>query len=344
MNQKNSFIQNFIKILIKLIFYTIIIFFSILGFQRILLYIQFKNFQKYANKIESKNKYTPITKFNKNGGEPLFMVKKDYNTTIFFMEGFRTQNPSGMYKEWFDELHYKYKYNIVVPIYGIQSCPFNLRNREWFFEEDLREIIQIYDAYCSNIENNHKVIVISQSFGALPNSFILLEGKRKPNLAVFLSPLNSFMEYKAAGPIVYWLSKQTSWLRHIFLFTKPSPAPNRASVWDIVNKEKNLYYANNFPINPEDSAELGYRSQLAAKFMENNILPFIKNMNIFIAWGDSDLYFSQKGFENFVNILSKNNTVNYLKLNNSGHMVLLDNGEKILKEKILETINKIINK
>jgi|GEM_PF-5797570 len=72
--------------------------------------------------------------------------------------------------------------------------------------------------------------------------------------------------------------------------------------------------------------------------MEKNILPFIKNLNIFIAWGDQDLYFSQKGFENFVKILSNQNNVEYLKLENSGHMVLLDNGEKILKERILSYI------
>lgn len=341
MEERKNFIKNFTKKILKFIFTILIIFFSVSSCQRTLLYIQYKNFEKYATKIESKNKYSPITKFNQNGGEPLFMVKKENKTTIFFMEGFRTQNPSGMYKDWFDELYNKYNFNIVVPVYGIQSSPFKLRNREWFFEEDLREIIQIYDAYCSNLDKDHKIIVISQSFGAFPNSFICLEGKRKPDLAIYLSPLNSKMEYKAAGPIVYWLSKQTSWLRHIFLFTKPSPAPNRESVWDIINKEKNLYYAKNFPINPEDSAELGYKSEKAAFFMEKEILPYIKNLNIFVSWGDNDLYFSQKGFENFVNILSKNNKVEYLKLQNSGHMVLLDNGEFILKEKIFSLINSI---
>jgi len=146
------------------------------------------------------------------------------------------------------------------------------------------------------------------------------------------------MEYRAAGPIVYWLSKQTSWLRYVFLFTKPSAAPNRKSVWDIVNDEKNLFYAKNFPINPEDSSELGYKSEKAAIFMEKNILPFIKDLNIFVSWGDQDLYFSQKGFENFVKILSNKNKVESLKLENSGHMVLIDNGEKILKGRLLHYI------
>jgi pimeloyl-ACP methyl ester carboxylesterase len=323
---------------LKILLFLLLIFLAIIGLHKLLLNIQYASMAKYANEFESKNEYTEITKFNKNGGEPLFLVNKKNNLTIFFMEGFRTQNPAGMYRDWLDFLHEKQNINIVVPVYGIQSSPFYLRNRQWHFEEDLREIIQIYEAYTTNLPENHKIIVVSQSFGALPNSFICLEAKRKPDLVVFLSPLNSFMEYKAAGPIVYWLSKQTSWLRYIFLFTKPSAAPNRKSVWDIVNDEKNLYYAENFPINPEDSAELGYKSQKAAVFMEKNILPLIKNLTIFVAWGDQDLYFSQKGFENFVNILSSQNKVESLKLDNSGHMVLLDNGEKILKEKLLSLI------
>ncbi|MFN3412356.1 MAG: hypothetical protein ACK4YF_09380, partial [Exilispira sp.] len=309
------------------------------------LFIKYQYYQmkKYAENLESKNIYDSMTKFNKNGGEPLFFVNKNNKTTIFFIEGFRTQNPSGMYEKWLYELYQKYNYNIVVPVYGIQSSPFYLRNRQWYFEEDLREMIQIYDAYCSNIDKDHKIIFISQSFGALPNSYINLAAKRKPDLTIFLSPLNSYMEYKAAGPIVYWLSKQTSWLRYIILFTKPSIPPNRESVWDIVNKEKNQYYAKNFPINPEDSAELGYRSEKAAKFMEKEILPYIKNANIFVAWGDSDLYFSQSGFENFVKILSTNNKVEFMKLSNSGHMVLLDNQEELLKKKILELVEMIKN-
>ncbi len=357
MNQKNN---NTIKKIIKIFLILIVLTFFIVGLHYSFLKFQYNNMKSYAEKIESNNKYTEITKFNENGGEPLFLTKKGNKVTIFFMEGFRTQNPSGMYKDWLEELFNKYNFNIVVPIYGIQSSPFYLRNRQWYFEEDLREIIQIYDVYCCNLEENHKIIVISQSFGALCNSYISLKGKRKPDYSIYLSPLNSFIEYKAAGPIVYWLSKQTSWLRHIFLFTKPSTAPNRKSVWDIVNEEKNLYYANNFPINPEDSAELGYRSQKAALFMEKEILPKIRirnvcplfpkisksviekeRSNMFVAWGDSDLYFSQKGFENFVNILTVNNKVEFLKLINSGHMVLLDNGEILLKDKILSLIQSL---
>ncbi|NMC68020.1 MAG: hypothetical protein GYA61_07325 [Spirochaetales bacterium] len=105
-----------------------------------------------------------------------------------------------------------------------------------------------------------------------------------------------------------------------------------------MNDEKNLFYAKNFPINPKDSAELSYKSEKAAIFMEKNILPFIKDLNIFVSWGDQDLYFSQKGFENFVKILSNKNKVESLKLENSGHMVLIDNGEKILKGRLLHYI------
>ncbi len=49
---------------------------------------------------------------------------------------------------------------------------------------------------------------------------------------------NSGLDYQAAGPLIHWLSKQTSWLQYIILFTPLSAPPNRASVWDIVNREK----------------------------------------------------------------------------------------------------------
>ena len=52
--------------------------------------------------------------------------------------------------------------------------------------------------------------------------------------------------------------------------------------------------------------------------------------------GDSDLYFAQKGFANTTAILEKyGNTVEHVVLKNSGHMVLVDNGEVQLKAKIL---------
>jgi len=255
------------------------------------------------------------------------------------MEGFRTQNPAGMYMDWFNELHSRYNINILVPVYGLQSSPFELRYREWFPQEDLRTVLQIYNAYTAMLPKNHRVVTISQSFGTYPHSIILARGIRQPDAAVFLSPLNSKIEYRAAGDFVFWLSKQMNWLQYIVSFTKPAPSPNRASVWDIVNPEKNREMAERFPINPEDKAHHGVQVQETAIFMETTIYPEIKNRKILIVNGDSDLYFAREGFTNSASLLKHNgNEIEHVILKNSGHMVLADNEEDSLKKLILNIL------
>ncbi|MGL4368632.1 MAG: hypothetical protein ACRCUT_03025, partial [Spirochaetota bacterium] len=252
-----------------------------------------------------------------------------------------TQNPAGMYLPWLKEIHKKYHVNIFVPVYGLQSSPFALRYREWHCEEDMRTVLQAYDAYTALLPEGHSVITMSQSFGTLPHSAILLKAKRSPDEAIFLSPLNGGMEYRAAGELVYWLSTQVSWLKYIIPFTTPSPSPNRVSVWDIVNEESNLSMAKRFPINPEDSAEQGDQTVKISKMMEQNILPRIRGKKITVINGDSDLYFSQKGFSRFAGVLAgSGNSVNHIVLKNSGHMVLFDNGQAVVKEKIASIIAK----
>ncbi len=313
----------------------IIIYFASIGLHKKFIDNQFKSAQKKVSKIEASRSYDKELLFYKNGGEPLYLVNKNYKKTIFFFEGFRTQSTAGMYADWFKKLHEEKKINIIVPVYGLQSSPFNYRNREWDFHEDMRLVVQVYDAYTVNLPEDHKVFIISQSFGTIVNGAIAVKGKRKADRLIFLSPLNTGMEYKVAGPVVYWLSTQTSWLRKVILFTYPTPPPSRATVWDIVNKDKNIEMANKTDINPEDSSELGYRCELAAKWMEQNLIPQVSGYEILVAWGDSDLYFSQKGFEDFSSTLKSNNKVKTITLNNSGHMVLIDNGEEKLKKEIL---------
>lgn len=313
--------------------------FFLIGLYQAFMFLQFKMVQGKVEEIESKRNYDKDFWYYEDGGQPLILTNEKFNKTIFFMEGFRTQSPAGMYEDWFKKIHKEYRVNIIVPVYGLQSSPFHYRNRDWSFREDLRTVTQIYDSYTSILPKKHKVYTISQSFGTLPHSAILAKSKRKPDYSIYLSPLNTGMEFKAAGPVIYWLSKQTWWLRRIALFSFAAPAPGRASVWDIVNKEKNLKMAARGDVNPEDSSELGYQSEVAAKWMEDNLIPLIQNRKILVVWGDSDLYFSQKGYNDFSDkIKSYGNNVDTLTLEKSGHMVLLDNGEDILKSKIIEII------
>lgn len=241
-----------LKKILNILVRSIFIFFFLVGLYNSVHFLQYEMTKASSEKVEASWDFDPNMWYNKNGGEPLFLVNPQYDRTIFFMEGFRTQNPAGMYMDWFEELHEREQVNVIVPIYGLQSSPFLLRNRDWNFREDLRTVTQIYDGYVANLDDNHEVITISQSFGTLPHLGILSWSDKKPFHSVFLSPLNSHMEYRAAGDVVHWLSKQNWWLHKVIAFTKPSPPPNRNSVWDIVNEEKNKKYAELFPVNPED--------------------------------------------------------------------------------------------
>jgi esterase/lipase len=300
---------------------------------------QYNSFRKSAESIEAAWKFDPDLGYNLDGGEPLLLVKPENKVSMIFMEGFRTQNPAGMYMDWFNELHTKHNVNIAVIVYGLQSSPFKLRYREWNPQEDLRTALQVYDAYTSMMPKNHRVVTVSQSFGTYPHAGILARSLHRPDAAVFLSPLNTKMEYRAAGDFVFWLSKQMNLLQHIIAFTKPAPSPNRVSVWDIVNPEKNKKMAERFPINPEDRSRHGVQVQETAALMESRLLPQIKGENILLVNGDSDLYFAQNGFSDIASLLTGNgNKVEHIVLKNSGHMVLADNGEDQLKAKILSIL------
>jgi len=277
--------------------------------------------------------------YHREGGYPLFLVNPEHTKTMFFIEGFRAQMPAGMYKDWFEYIHQTYRVNIIVPVYGLQSSPFAMRNREWFFQEDMRTVLQIYDAYTSILPKDHKVVTVSMSFGTVPHLAIAAKAKRPPAALVFLSPLNTGMEYKVAGRFVYWLSKQTSWLQYVILFSPATRPPTRASIWDIVNREKNLKVAAQMAVNPEDSSRLGYLVERAASWMEKELIHQVKGKDITVVWGDSDLFFSQDGFKVFTEKLMRSgNRVKTMTIKDSGHMVLLDNGGTGVKQYILKEL------
>ena len=62
-------------------------------------------------------------------------------------------------------------------------------------------------------------------------------------------------------------------------------------------------------------------------------------MDITIVWGDNDLFFNQKGFTRLADKLNESgNNVKTHIIKESGHMVLLDNGEDRVKNIILNKL------
>ena len=69
-------------------------------------------------------------------------------------------------------------------------------------------------------------------------------------------------------------------------------------------------------------------------------MPQVTSNDITVVWGDSDLYFAQSGFYGFSDKLEDKNYVKKIVLEESGHMVLLDQGASDLQFYILEIIHR----
>lgn len=328
---------------LRVIIFILVVVFAIFGFYNALIYMQHRSIKTYVESREAEREYEPELLYNLNGGEPLFLVNPDYEQTFIFFEGFRALAPAGMYEEWFREIHQRHQVNIIVPVYGLQSFPFAQRDRgaEWHYQEDMRTGIQIYDAYTSLLPENHRVVTGSMSFGTLVNLAICAKSERKPDAVILMSPLNSGLDFRAAGEIVHWLSKQTSWLRYVIPYSRAGTPPGRATPWDIVNDQINREVAETFYMNYEDSSQYGYQTEIIATWMEERLVPLAKDLEITLIWGDSDLYFSQDGFHNLAASLEKaGNKVSVGVMQNSGHMVLLDNDRVKAREIILEQLTR----
>lgn len=293
-----------------------------------------------VQQIEAERSFEPDLLYRQDGGAPLILTRPGARTTLLFLEGFRAQAPTGMYSDYLRELHAA-GFNVIAPVYGLQSSPFDLRNRDWHVQEDMRTVTQIYDTAAALAPPNGRLIVLGQSFGALPALTVAAKASRKPDAIVLLSPLNSGLEFKAAGPVVFWLSKQTRWLRHLLLYTRPGVPPGRESEWDIVNPEMNRRMTATSWVNSEDSARYGYQVEQSAQWLEETLLPQVKGQRILMRWGDSDLFFAQSGFAKLCERLAQNgNQVDCAPLKDTGHMVLLDNGAAQLKREIFAILQR----
>ena len=303
---------------------------------------RYSSIKKFVNEKESGRKYDPVLLYNTPMGEPVLWVKPGNKTTLFFMEGFRGQVGIGIYRDWLKDLHEKHSINIIGPIIGLQGWPFEYRNRQWFFQEDIRTALQIYDAYTANLPSDHRIILMSQSFGALSSATIMARGMRKPDASILMAPLNTGLEYKSGGKIVQWLAKRKNILRHFIPYTSRKINPNRAGYWDIVNDGKNAQawdtVAKN-TMNWEENVNAGYQVDKAALFMENRIIPEVHGMKILLMHGEDDLYFSNTGYDRLAGLLRKNsNSVDVIGFKNTGHMILFDNGGDGAKKIIMSVL------
>jgi|GEM_PF-1338696 len=315
---------------LKILAVALIIYFTAIGFYKKFVEWQYNSVKKYVEAKEKLRDYDKDLEYLKPRGEPILWVKPGNRKTLFFIEGFRGQVGAGIYREWFKELHQKHNVNIVAPIIGLQGWRFKHRNRTWTHHEHMRQVLQIYNAYTATLPATHRVVIGSQSFGALANITINARGIKSPYASVFCAPLNTGLEYKSGGAVIRWLATQTSWLQYIIPYTKRNKNPNRAGLWDIVNKENNKHVWETIArdiINWEETLGSSVQVQKVAQYMETRLIPQVKGKRLYVCYGDDDLYFSQKGFKKFGDLLQKSgNSMTTISLEKTGHMLLFDNG------------------
>lgn len=333
-----------LKKIMKIIGIVLLIFLAVIGAYNVYQGIQYAGIKAHVEKIEAERTYDKDLLYLEPYGTPTILVDAKNTKTLFFVEGFRGQAGAGIYKPWFKELFEKHNINVISPIIGLQGWPFDKRNqRDWFYQEDMRQVLQIYDAYTANLPEDHVIVTGSQSFGTLQNLTILAKSMRKPDAAVLVSPFNTGSQYKNGGALVQWLATQKHWLKHILPYTKRGKNPERATAWDIVNDEKSLEVWENITkhiINPEENLFHGAIVDEAAKYMENELIPQVKNSKIVLIHGDDDHYFTQEGFQMLTEKLrSAGNVVERVICEDSGHMIFFDNGEEKAKNIFLNLLN-----
>lgn len=282
--------------------------------------------------------YDPDFMFNKKYAEPFIRVNPGYTTTLYIFGGFRGFH----YYDFFEELHRNEKVNIIAPVTGLTGWPVRMRTRKWYYQEDMREHIQMYEIYTSRLPKNHRVVTMSMSFGALPHATIAVRAQRKPEAMLFLSPLNTGLDYRAASPVVAWLSSKIDYLKHIIPVMIRSKNPARAGMWDVVNDEKNLEGWEAYGpkvIKWEENLDQAVEVRRAGNFLIHDMIPRVQGRDIVILHGDDDLVFSEKGFAGFEEALRKaGNRVNRYPLKDTGHMVLNDNGGEKARQVISEVL------
>lgn len=335
--------KSFLKRLIKTIWILIIVFLSGLGLLKVVQFWQYRSTEKYSMTLEKKVKFEEDFLYRETYGKPVIWVNPAYNKTLFFFEGFRNPvNVEGWYGSWLRYIHNKLKVNIISPVYGLQGWPYKERNRQWFFREDMREALQIYDAYTSLLPDSHRVVIASMSLGTLPNLVICAKARHKPYAAVLISPLNSQIDFRLSGKLIAWFGRQVmkrEWLSDLIMFTRSDVSSRRVNEYDIVNKDSAVFYKNKGYTNLEGNVKQAYTTHLAAIYLEEKLIPQLKGMKVQMFWGDDDLYFAQEGFMNLYKMLAKNNNVKMTIQPKAGHSVLIDNGaDKIWKriENIIE--------
>jgi pimeloyl-ACP methyl ester carboxylesterase len=274
------------------------------------------------------------------GGEPLFLSRPSSDTTLIFIEGFRVMNPVGMHEEWLREFSDHHNINVAAPIIGLQSLPYDQRNREWFFQQDLRSAVQLYDAIHASVPEGHKIVVVGASGGAL--AAIAIAARREPALTILVAPpppdpafpRNVKPSVATAGR---WFYRHMDLAATLFPFTvvrlfrtRPGQIPKKAGKG-----------ADNIVRGVETNVGQLAEMQRALRW-SGATLQRLKSRNIMLLWGSEDETVEPEALRVLAQSLTAaNNTIQAVEVPGVGHRVLLGDDGAPARRSILDALARL---
>ncbi|HWO93670.1 MAG TPA: hypothetical protein VNL92_02810 [Dehalococcoidia bacterium] len=312
-------------------------------------------------RLERPVNYDPDLLYPEPLGKPIYLVKPENDTTLLFLSGFRTLTMPGQHLDWFRELHEQHGINILAPVFGIQSLPFDQRMVGTTVERDVREVMQVLDAYRSTLPADHRIVCSCISYGAIPSlaiaamrdvSDFILTGPapiitppgpttRTPSIVRRLK--NPVLRPIAASLLKRLHNPESKGMRLTLAIAGqlvPTMARRRLeSGWDIEHEERRQYAYDNLPL-PADVPLADAKSMLTGiALTRESYLPRITGKRFLIAWGELDSLVTPEQNEALADELEQlGNEVIRRGYENSGHLVLMDGELEQVQDDILEFI------
>lgn len=285
---------------------------------------------------EKTMRFHPRLLYYQPGGEPLFLVDRSHEQSVFFLEGYRVQNPVGLNEEWLQGLYRDHCTNVIAPIIGKQSYPYDQRNADWVFQDDFRTALQIYDAYTNAMPHGHRIAVVGASLGAV--AALTLATERRPHVTVLVSPPslhlvlpeNLIRSAEVAGRML---------LDHMHLVSAFLPYSTKR--WHVGPSSDPPTPRDHLTV-PHVEWNMKQLAQLtdAIRWM-SQLVDHIKGGLFVIVRGERDRTIVSRSMTTFVERLRSNgNRVETLTVPSRGHRLwITDDGREVIQRAILESLH-----
>jgi len=287
---------------------------------------------KISEKESRQNIYDRDFLYKIPGNAPVIKINPLNNITYFILDQNRNEN-SLMY---FDKLFNESKINIISPSWGLSSLPNRYKMTEWFYEEDTRNIIQLYDLHSTHLKKDHKIIVISFSFGALINSAIAARSNRKPDLLLLYSPINTKIIFGKAD--IHDRYDYICYLLSMYSKSENSMTDAFEKVFSDRLSTKNWEIYTKKVMKLDKKYNHKFRIMEAAYYYQYDLTPRVNEYKVYITAGTNDQYFSSESYNDLNDLYNNVQNISKIQYIPAGHIenfnsgLIQNNCDEILKE------------